>query len=103
MGVFVVSGASGASATLDLARTMMRRAERETTGVQQLRGSVNPLVTTYLNRVSDVVYVLARWAAAGGEERRCQVTSKWSDPPQDVEYVLRASVTLRRRWSLRVR
>ncbi|HUY25541.1 MAG TPA: ATP:cob(I)alamin adenosyltransferase [Candidatus Saccharimonadales bacterium] len=51
-----------------MARTIVRRAERETILVQQLRGGVNPLVITYLNRVSDLVYVLARWAAAGTEE-----------------------------------
>ncbi len=66
--VFVVSGANSASAALDLARTIVRRAERETIQVQQLRGGVNPLVVTYLNRASDLVYVLARWAAAGSEE-----------------------------------
>lgn len=66
--VFVVSGANPTSATLDLARTIVRRAERQTILVQQLRGGVNPLVITYLNRVSDLIYVLARWAAAGTEE-----------------------------------
>ena len=66
--VFVVSGANGASAALDLARTVVRRAERETIQLQQLRGGVNTLVITYLNRASDLIYVLARWAAAGSEE-----------------------------------
>jgi cob(I)alamin adenosyltransferase len=66
--VFVVSGANGASAALDLARTVVRRAERETIQLQQLRGGVNALVITYLNRASDLIYVLARWAAAGSEE-----------------------------------
>jgi len=67
--VFVVSGANGVSAALDLARTVVRRAERETIQEQQLRGTVNPLVIAYLNRVSDLIYVLARWAAAGSEEQ----------------------------------
>ncbi len=66
--VFVVSGANPISAALDLARTVVRRAERQAVELQQTRGTVNPLVVTYLNRVSDLVYVLARWAAAGSDE-----------------------------------
>ncbi|MGH7611921.1 MAG: cob(I)yrinic acid a,c-diamide adenosyltransferase [Candidatus Dormibacteria bacterium] len=66
--VFVVPGANPVSATLDLARTVVRRAERQAVQVQSVRGTVNPLVITYLNRVSDLIYVLARWAAAGSEE-----------------------------------
>ncbi|MGH7610154.1 MAG: cob(I)yrinic acid a,c-diamide adenosyltransferase [Candidatus Dormibacteria bacterium] len=66
--VFVVPGANPVSANLDLARTVVRRAERQAVQVQLARGTVNPLVITYLNRVSDLIYVLARWAAAGGEE-----------------------------------
>ena len=57
---FVVPGQSRVSALLDLARTVVRRAERLAD-----RGGVGPstgsLVVPYLNRLSDLVWVLARW------------------------------------------
>jgi cob(I)alamin adenosyltransferase len=77
--VFVVPGANLASASLDMARTQVRRAERRmvawraqasatTTASATTAATVNPLVGTYLNRVSDLLYVLARHAAADTEE-----------------------------------
>lgn len=71
--VFVVPGANLASAALDMARTQVRRAERRLVAyVQQARaaapGAINPQVGIYLNRVSDLLYVLARQAAGDGEE-----------------------------------
>lgn len=57
---FVVPGQSRRSASLDLARTVVRRAERlaARAGVGPSQGS---LVAAYLNRLSDLVWVLARW------------------------------------------
>jgi cob(I)alamin adenosyltransferase len=54
---FVIPGATRASAALDLARTLVRRAERETIGVAVEGSHVVP----YLNRLSDLVWALARW------------------------------------------
>jgi cob(I)alamin adenosyltransferase len=54
---FVIPGATRASAALDLARTLVRRAERETIGVAAEGSHVVP----YLNRLSDLVWALARW------------------------------------------
>ena len=54
---FVIPGATRASAALDLARTLVRRAERETVGVAVEGSHVLP----YLNRLSDLVWALARW------------------------------------------
>jgi len=54
---FVIPGATRTSAALDLARTLVRRAERETIGVAAAGSHVVP----YLNRLSDLVWALARW------------------------------------------
>ncbi len=54
---FVVPGANRASASLDLARTVVRRAERLVVS-SPLEGS---LVGTYLNRLSDLLWAMARW------------------------------------------
>jgi cob(I)alamin adenosyltransferase len=54
---FVVPGANRRSAALDLARTVVRRAERRVTG--ELAG--DSLVGPYLNRLSDLVWTMARW------------------------------------------
>lgn len=76
--VFVVPGANVVSAALDMARTQVRRAERRLVGqAQQVRVQAqqtqaphapNPQVGIYLNRVSDLLYVLARQAAGDDEE-----------------------------------
>ena len=55
---FVVPGENQLSAALDVARTVVRRAERVAVGYP-LEGS---LVVPYLNRLSDLVWTLARWA-----------------------------------------
>lgn len=54
---FVVPGANLVSAHLDVARTIARRAER--TAIRA--ASDDSLVITYLNRVSDLLWTLARW------------------------------------------
>lgn len=71
--VFVVPGANVVSAALDMARTQVRRAERRLvaharTADHQVPGALNPQVGIYLNRVSDLLYVLARQAAGDAEE-----------------------------------
>lgn len=55
---FVVPGATRASAALDLARTVVRRAERLAISLD-VEGS---LVRVYLNRLSDLLWAMARWA-----------------------------------------
>lgn len=69
--VFVVPGANATSAALDLARTIVRRAERRLVGHRAAlagRHLVNPSVLSYLNRASDLLYVLARRAAGEDTE-----------------------------------
>jgi cob(I)alamin adenosyltransferase len=54
---FVVPGENRKSAALDLARTVVRRAERLAVALAD-SGSVAP---RYLNRISDLLWVVARW------------------------------------------
>ncbi len=57
---FILPGGAGGSAQLHLARAVVRRAERAAVAVPT---ALNPLALTYLNRLSDHLFVLARWAA----------------------------------------
>jgi cob(I)alamin adenosyltransferase len=57
---FVLPGGSAASAHLHLARTIARRAERAITRLAESE-PVNPAAIRYINRLSDHLFVLARW------------------------------------------
>ena len=61
---FVLPGGSEAAARLHVARAVARRAE---IGVLRVRPA-NPLALTYLNRLSDLLFILARTANAGRTE-----------------------------------
>jgi cob(I)alamin adenosyltransferase len=72
---FILPGGSPGAATLHVARTVCRRAER--LGLKAARdGSINKQALIYLNRLSDLLFVAARWAnhRAGAPE------STWSPP-----------------------
>ena len=57
---FILPGGSQAGALLHLARTVCRRAERRVVGLGA--GAVDPVVIVYLNRLSDLLFVMARVA-----------------------------------------
>jgi cob(I)alamin adenosyltransferase len=58
---FVLPGGRTASALLHVARAVVRRAERSTWGAMEAYGdSMNPLAAQYLNRLSDLLFILAR-------------------------------------------
>ena len=66
--VFIVPGANPGSAALDVARSVIRRAERQVVTLQREPGrQVNPEVRRYLNRLSDLIFVLARRQAGESE------------------------------------
>jgi cob(I)alamin adenosyltransferase len=65
--VFIVPGANTASAAIDLARAIVRRAERAVVALEHAERDVNPVVRRYLNRLSDLLFVLARWEAGEAE------------------------------------
>jgi cob(I)alamin adenosyltransferase len=64
---FVLPGGTEAAARLHVARTVCRRAERDAL-VASKEVELNPLVLVYLNRLSDLLFILARAANAGREE-----------------------------------
>ena len=64
---FVVPGANPVSACLDTARSVSRRAERRAVGLREAGAVVNGSVLRYLNRLSDLLFVLARVEAGEAE------------------------------------
>jgi len=64
---FVLPGGTEAAARLHVARTVCRRAELLALATAA-QTEVDPLVPIYLNRLSDLLFILARNANAGGEE-----------------------------------
>ncbi|MFK5633226.1 MULTISPECIES: cob(I)yrinic acid a,c-diamide adenosyltransferase [unclassified Ornithinimicrobium] len=77
---FILPGGTVGSAHLHVARTVVRRAERSAWAALAVHGDgeaaedaprgtggVNPLTATYLNRLSDLLFILARVANGGGE------------------------------------
>jgi cob(I)alamin adenosyltransferase len=66
---FVVPGQAVAGAAIDLARTIVRRAEREVVALRRAAGLPDETPLRYLNRLSDYLFVLAR-AVEGGAYTR---------------------------------
>ncbi|MDO8531391.1 MAG: cob(I)yrinic acid a,c-diamide adenosyltransferase [Dehalococcoidia bacterium] len=59
--VFIMPGDTAASGALDLARAIIRRAERRAVSLQEAGLTRNPEIVRYLNRLSSLVYLLARY------------------------------------------
>ena len=58
---FVLPGGTPGAALLHVARTVVRRAERSAWAALEVHGdTMNPLTATYLNRLSDLLFVMAR-------------------------------------------
>lgn len=70
---FILPGGTVAAATLHVARTVCRRAERLCVALSQ-GAAINPAVMQYLNRLSDFLFVLARWVNAQSGENE----QKWA-------------------------
>lgn len=72
---FVLYGGCEMSARLDMARAIARRAERRFQKISQLYGA-DPKALQYVNRLSDYLYVMARYAdylvSANRQEQLCQ-------------------------------
>jgi cob(I)alamin adenosyltransferase len=67
---FILPGGTAGSALLHVSRTVVRRSERSTWAALEAHGeTMNPLTATYLNRLSDLLFILARHANldAGGD------------------------------------
>lgn len=66
--VFLVPGTTWLEAAIDLARTVVRRAERHTVQAKVAGHFVSEDAQRYLNRLSDLLFVLARQATEGTPE-----------------------------------
>jgi cob(I)alamin adenosyltransferase len=64
---FILPGGTESAARLHVARSVCRRAERLAVDLAG-KGSVNPAALAYLNRLSDLLFILARAANAGAHE-----------------------------------
>ena len=64
---FILPGGSEISAWLHLARTVTRRAERETTKLSE-KEKINKFSLIYLNRLSDLLFVISRFANNNGKK-----------------------------------
>jgi cob(I)alamin adenosyltransferase len=65
---FILPGGTPGAALLHVARTAARRAERSTWALIEVDGDhTNQLTATYLNRLSDLLFILARCANPGGD------------------------------------
>ncbi|MGA7173154.1 MAG: cob(I)yrinic acid a,c-diamide adenosyltransferase [Candidatus Dormiibacterota bacterium] len=62
---FVIPGGSPGAAAIDLGRSLVRRAERRAVTLQRQGDLENPEVLRYLNRLSDLLFMLARQEEAG--------------------------------------
>jgi cob(I)alamin adenosyltransferase len=59
---FVIAGGTTLSAQLDVARAMIRHAERRVVTLGEVGGLASDAVLRYLNRASDLAYAMARFA-----------------------------------------
>jgi len=59
---FVIPGGTELSARLDVARAAVRRAERRVTALKDAGDLADEIVVTYLNRLSDALFAMARFA-----------------------------------------
>ena len=74
---FILPGGSRLSAMLHVCRTAARRTERRVIALERAAEQMNPVVKIYLNRLSDLLFVLARAAnARAGAADVCYVRSK---------------------------
>jgi cob(I)alamin adenosyltransferase len=65
---FILPGGSQAASLLHFARTVARRAERELVTLAKAE-DVNPAISTYMNRLCDLLFALARYANKAGRKR----------------------------------
>ena len=59
---FVIPGGNQLSAQLDVARTVIRRAERRIATLAEAGQLASPTVGQFVNRASDLAFAMARWA-----------------------------------------
>ena len=70
---WAIPGSTPVSATLDVARTICRRAERRVAALGEGSAEFNPEILRYLNRLSDLCWLLARYADFTKQPRETEV------------------------------
>ncbi len=70
LGGWAIPGSSVESAALDVARTVCRRAEREVCALQESGQLHNPEIIVFLNRLSDLLWLLARSGEGASESSK---------------------------------
>jgi len=82
---FVLPGGTLGAAYLHVARTVTRRAERTGWAAREVEGDrLNPLALTYLNRLSDLLFILTRYVnGADGEVLWVPGSGRTQDPDHD--------------------
>jgi cob(I)alamin adenosyltransferase len=72
---FILPGQSTAGAALDVARTVVRRAERRVVSLKHAGHIVNDAILSYLNRLSSLLFIAARVEdqATGGAPERAKI------------------------------
>ncbi len=76
---FILPGGTALSTALHLARTITRRAERLTSALLQEEPDTSPEALRYLNRLSDLFFVLGRVANSNGTEDVLWVPGNYGD------------------------
>jgi cob(I)alamin adenosyltransferase len=76
---FVLPGGTPLAAALHISRTVTRRAERIVVELTTIEPDVNPETVRYLNRLSDLLFVLGRVANNNGEKDVLWVPGNYGD------------------------
>jgi cob(I)alamin adenosyltransferase len=76
---FILPGGTPLSAALHIARTVTRRAERLVAALIEAEPDTSPETLRYLNRLSDLLFVLGRVANAGGTKDILWVPGNYGD------------------------
>lgn len=76
---FILPGGTPLSAALHVARTVVRRAERLTVALAEIEADTNREAVRYLNRLSDLLFVMSRIANANGTEDVLWVPGNYGD------------------------
>ena len=70
---WAIPGSTIASAALDIARTTCRRAERRVAALSEASTTFNPEILRYLNRLSDLCWLLGRYADHAKESAETEI------------------------------
>ena len=82
---FLIPGENKASALLDVCRTVARRAERLAVALRRRKAVPNPRILAYLNRLSDLLYMLARSEEPSHTKFVARGTTNGTKTPKDTK------------------